>query len=491
MRRFCCRILSLATLIWLCFSEEAGRRLRQAEPTYCTATNGHAPPDGPQKHTLAGNSSTVHWGYFYDGLQPALVVKSGDEVFVEMLTHHAGDDYEKMIKGDPGMEDVFRWDSENGPNIETRGMTGKGDGVHIVTGPIYVCDAEPGDVLKVEILELKPRLNPEGKSFGSNAAAWWGFHQRIGFKTGKPGREVITIYEIQLDEDGRGVYAVPDYQFTWLEDAYRGPELSCVAPEGVIPRTVEGREFAWQNREYVYDGAPPFDGVPCTAGIQQWTGIYYPGLITTHPTGTEDYSIRGKFRIPVKIHPGIIGLAPAWNEPVNAIPPMVTGGNLDNHRINEGTTMYLPVQAQGALLSVGDAHAAQGDGELDGTGIELSANGLFKVTLLKKDDLEPKFQGLDYPLLETPESYVIHGFTYKDYLNELKDLSSTIFGLSNIDRAMNIAVENAIVFAMKAYNLTEDQAITAISNGADFGVTQVVDGNWGVHAVIPRANFEF
>jgi acetamidase/formamidase len=51
-------------------------------------------------------------------------------------------------------------------------------GVHVLTGPIFVEGAEPGDVLKVEILDLVPRVNPDGKTFGSNAAAWWGYHAR-------------------------------------------------------------------------------------------------------------------------------------------------------------------------------------------------------------------------------------------------------------------------------------------------------------------------
>ena len=60
-----------------------------------------------------------------------------------------------------------------------RGMTGSGDGVHILTGPIAVEGAEPGDVLKVEILDLWPRLNVRGESYGVNAAAWWGFHYGV------------------------------------------------------------------------------------------------------------------------------------------------------------------------------------------------------------------------------------------------------------------------------------------------------------------------
>ena len=151
-----------------------------------------------------------------------MTVESGEEVTVEMATHHACDDWDKMIKGDTGMESVYTWD-ENGANEFYRGATGGGDGVHILTGPIYVNSAEPGDILQVEILDLKPRLNPDGKAYGSNAAAWWGFQARVnkvngepfyaGSFTGTPSKndEVVTIYEIV--EDGK--YATPAYQFEW------------------------------------------------------------------------------------------------------------------------------------------------------------------------------------------------------------------------------------------------------------------------------------
>lgn len=78
-------------------------------------------------------------------------------------------------------------------NTKTRGANGAGDGVHVMTGPIYVCGAEPGDVLQVDVLDLTPRVNPStGKTYGSNAAAWWGYHNRAGFKTGV-AREVVSL----------------------------------------------------------------------------------------------------------------------------------------------------------------------------------------------------------------------------------------------------------------------------------------------------------
>ena len=75
-----------------------------------------------------------------------------------------------MIKGDAGMESIYTW-SEHTKRESFRGASGGGDGVHVLTGPIAVDGAEPGDVLKVEIVDLRPRVNPEGKTYGSNANA--------------------------------------------------------------------------------------------------------------------------------------------------------------------------------------------------------------------------------------------------------------------------------------------------------------------------------
>ncbi len=173
---------------------------------------------------LALNKDTVHWGYFSKTEAPVLTVNSGDTIEVEMATHHACDDWDKMIKGDAGMESIYTWNSE-GANEAYRGASGGGDGVHILTGPIFVNNAEVGDILKVEILDLKPRRNAEGRAFGSNAAAWWGFQARVdqadgttfdaGDFSGTPDSndEFVTIYEI-IEENGME-YAVPSYQFEW------------------------------------------------------------------------------------------------------------------------------------------------------------------------------------------------------------------------------------------------------------------------------------
>ena len=129
----------------------------------------------------------MHWGFYSKTLQPSLTVSPGATVTVEMLTHHAGDFYDGMISGDAGVESVYNFYSSafgsssstpgRTPVTSMRGATGAGDGVHILTGPIAVEGAMPGDVIAVTINDLRPRVNPNtGKTYGINAAAWWGYN---------------------------------------------------------------------------------------------------------------------------------------------------------------------------------------------------------------------------------------------------------------------------------------------------------------------------
>lgn len=228
--------------------------------------------------------------------------------------------------------------------------------------------------------------------------------------------------------------------------------------------------------------------------------------------------------IPINYHIGCMGLAPASHEFVDSIPPMVTGGNLDNKGIGVGTTMYYPVEVAGALLSMGDAHAAQGDSELDGTGIETSINGRFKITVIKAADFNGWQSELDFPLAETETHWVVHGFTETDYLKTFAENPRDIYGASSIDKAMKNAFTQTRKFLMAGWGMTDMEATTIITQGVDFGVTQgkigrlavvvhdakmerkillslnqlslsfsrplAVDGNWGVHGLVPKAILE-
>ncbi len=231
----------------------------------------------PNHHYLPATADTVHWGYFSKLLKPQLEIDSGDYVTIEALTHHANDDAERMVKGDPGAESVYLWTKDK-KGVNRRGAgpidgkllgrgAGEGFGVHICTGPVFIRGAEPGDILEVRIMDVKPRpcANPayRGKSFGSNAAAWWGFHYKELITEPKP-REVITIYEI--DATGQRNWAQAVYNFRWT------PQTD---PFGIVHKTID-----------------------------------YPGVPVDHATIQENHGILKNVRIPIRPHFGVMALAP-------------------------------------------------------------------------------------------------------------------------------------------------------------------------------------
>ncbi len=407
---------------------------------------------------IPATDKTVHWGYFSKNLKPLTEVESGDFVTIETLTHHANDDAARMVRGDQGAESVYFWDkTRKGVNRRGAGPmdaslfgrgAGEGLGVHICTGPVSIKGAQPGDVLEVRILDVKPRPsgNPQfpGKSFGSNAAAWWGFHFKDQIEEPK-NREVITIYEI--DASGERDWAKALYNFKWT------PQTD---PFGVVHHIID-----------------------------------YPGVPVDHSTVQENWGILKNVRVPIRPHFGVMGLAPAEADMVDSIPPSYTGGNIDNWRIGKGATMYYPVAVAGGLFSVGDPHAAQGDSELCGTAIECSLTGTFQFILHKQSDLAGSaLEKLNYPLLETQTEFLVHGFSFPNYLADLgAKAQSDIYSKSSIDLALRDAFRKMRHFLMTTQGLNEDEAVSLLSIAVDFGVTQVVDGNWGVHAVIKKSLF--
>jgi len=407
---------------------------------------------------IPATDQTVHWGYFSKSLTPLVEVESGDFVTIETVTHHAYDDYERMIKGDPGVESIYYWDhTRKGVNRRGAGPVdaslfgrgaGEGLGVHICTGPVAVKGAEPGDILEVRILDVQPRpcANPayKGKSFGSNAAAWWGFHYNDMLEEPKP-REVITIYEV--DATGERDWAKALYNFRWV------PQTD---PFGVVHKTID-----------------------------------YPGVPVDHSKVQENWGVLKHVRIPIRPHFGVIGVAPKEADIVDSIPPSYTGGNIDNWRIGKEATMYYPVAVAGALFSVGDPHASQGDSELCGTAIECSLTGTFQLILHKQAALKgTPLESLTYPLLETRTAFLVHGFSFPNYLADLgANAQSEIYQKSSIDLALRDAFRKMRHFLMTTQRLSEDEAVSLMSVGVDFGVTQVVDGNWGIHALIKKSLF--
>ncbi|WP_441240732.1 acetamidase/formamidase family protein [Tardiphaga sp. 768_D3_N2_1] len=434
-------------------------KIAQPEPA---ATITHDIADASknqQHHHLVADASRVHWGYFSRSLPPQIEINSGETITIETLTQHASDDPERMIKGDSGAESVFHWTRDQ-KKVDRRGAgpmdasvygrgAGEGFGVHICTGPVAIRDAQPGDVLEIRILDIVPRAsrNPdfEGQIFGSSVAAWWGYHYKE-FLAEQNAREAVTIYEI-LDHDDEP-YARALYSYRWE------PQTD---PFGTVHNT--------------YD---------------------YPGIPITPASVRRRHDVLDGIRIPLRPHFGVIAVAPREADLVDSVPPAYFGGNLDNWRLGKGSTVYLPVSVPGALLSVGDPHAAQGDGELGGTAIECSMTGTFQVVLHKKGNLAGQaFADLTYPLIETETDWVLMGFSHPNYLAEFGAKGqSEVYATSSLDLAMKDAFRKMRRFLMNIKGLTEDEAIALMSVAVDFGVTQVVDGNWGVHAILSKRVFD-
>src|SRR5215471_5388316 len=137
-------------------------------------------------HVLPANRKSVHWGYFDCSLAPALRIQSGDLVRVEAITHHAGDAPDLL------MDERIRQLYLDVPEAD------RNPGVHVMTGPIFVDGARPGDMLEVRYFEMVPRL-----LYGSNLAANWGhLYHEFGEK------ERVTIYSLDLNSmQAEGIFA--------------------------------------------------------------------------------------------------------------------------------------------------------------------------------------------------------------------------------------------------------------------------------------------
>jgi len=181
-------------------------------------------------------------------------------------------------------------------------------------------------------------------------------------------------------------------------------------------------------------------------------------------------------RVPLKPFCGTIGLAPADPGPHSIVPPRRVGGNMDIRDLGAGTKLYLPVEVKGALFSVGDIHAAQGDGEVCGTAIEAPAVISARFELVKGDNLAfPRF---------TTRGPVTNHFDAKGYE------ATTGIGPNLLDCARD-AVSGMIDLLGKRYHLSAVDAYMLCSICADLRISEIVDQpNWVVSLYFPRVVFE-
>ena len=305
--------------------------------------------------TIPATAQSVKWGYFDASLEPIASVPSGAEIIIETVTGEP-----PHVPTDPKFEIL----PEHQPILAS---VEHGPGPHLLTGPIRVEGAMPGDVLALDILDVRLRQN-------------WGF-------------QLILPLWGTLPED------------------FPEPELVHIL----------------------------LDKSAGTAHLP-WGGV-------------------------LKLKPffGIMGVAPppVWGR-VTSIIPRPFGGNLDNKDLVPGTTVYFPVFNEGALLTVGDGHGVQGDGEVCLTAIETALTGTFRVTVRK--DMR-----LTMPRAESPTHYITMGFD------------------EDLDDALKQALRDMIAWIQQVSGLTKGQAYMLCSLAADLHVTQTVNVAKGVHCMLPKA----
>jgi len=306
-------------------------------------------------HTLSSAPGNVQWGRWDGSLPPVLKIASGDRVTIDTLSGEPED----MPAAELGFdrlgeqEDVFR-------------NTPRGPGPHFLTGPIYVEGAEPGDVLKVRIQDVKLRTN-------------WGWNLQVPWLGALPEDfPHLRRLQIKLDRTN-GTAMLPWGQVLQLAPFFGN-----------------------------FGVAPPLD----------W------GMLSSKE-------------------------------------PRAFGGNMDNKELTVGSTVYFPVFMHGALFSAGDGHAVQGDGEVCLTAIETPLTGTFEFHVRK--DLK-----LTTPRAEKSDVWITMGFD------------------EDLDDAAKAALRDMIRLICDHSGLSAQDAYTLCSLVADLRITQVVDGNKGVHCVIRK-----
>ncbi len=310
---------------------------------------------------LKATPKTVVWGYYAASSKPALRIHSGDTVRIETMSTGSPAQFEAAGVPANQISEAFR--------TIYKEVTDKGPGRHILTGPVYIEEAEPGNVLEVRIRKIEL----------TSPFAYNGFRPGFGF--------------------------LPD-------------------------------DFPYERTRII-----PLDRTRMVARFSD------------------------SIEIPLKPFFGSMGVAPPEvTGRISSAPPWVHAGNLDNRELLEGTTLYIPVHAKGALFQVGDGHAGQGNGEVDITAMETQLTGTFQFVVRK--DMQ-----LKWPRAETPTHYITMG------LHE------------DLTEATKLAIRETIDFLASEKHLSRDEAYMLASVAVDFSITQLVDGNKGVHAMIPKSIF--
>ncbi len=167
--------------------------------------------------------------------------------------------------------------------------------------------------------------------------------------------------------------------------------------------------------------------------------------------GATEVAFNDDITIPLDPFPGVMGVAPATDSMLVTIPPRENGGNMDNRYLGPGTTVYFPVQVEGANFSIGDAHAVQGDGEVSGTAIEAPVRVVFTVEVMDNP------RGMVEPQYETDDYYAVTGFG------------------TTIDEAARKATRYMIDYLVAEHGLTRNEAYVLCSLAGDLKISETVD----------------
>jgi acetamidase/formamidase len=384
------------------------------------------------QHYLPSLPDQVRWGYVPStGSEPALRIRSGETVTVDAVSHEG-------ILEDQGRDPVAFFGSHGVPAKEVLTdaiaiaadyqrtiRSFDHDGPHVVTGPIHVSGALPGDVLKVEMLSFLPRVP----------------------------------YGVVSSRHGKG--ALP-----------RQPDGS--APAGITlaevmpPIATDGRGTGIPTE---YGDVSIF--TPVRAGVG--------GAVGTMPRGAGR-----EVRFPLHPFMGMTGVAFASSanltDPnLNSIPPTLGGGNIDINLFTVGATFYLPVFTEGALFYTGDPHLAMGGGEVALTAMEGSVRATFRLTVCKPGSGDAPSVAFHYPFGETDDVWIPIGLSDPDGAQQGQ--------VNDLNIAMRRAVVNALDFLQHDLGMDRPVAYAYLSAATDFQVSQVVDRTTGVHGAIRKSHF--
>ncbi|WP_245991846.1 AtzH-like domain-containing protein [Mycetocola lacteus] len=306
-------------------------------------------------HYVPAGVDTVLWGRLpAAGDVPILSVDSGTEVTIDTVSHEG-------LLDDQGGDPVAFFAVHGVPRnrvlddaVEIAGLVPRDsgiDGPHVVSRPIEVRGARPGDVLGITLVEALRRVP----------------------------------YGVISNRHGRG--ALPD-RFP------AGPEnVSVFSP--VMPN---------DPTDLAAD-APAHGSVPLRTGAPGPGAD--PQTLTPGPEiGLSDGVVPARATFPLRPFLGIMGVAVAETERPHSVPPGMHGGNIDVSLLVPGATIYLPVQVAGALAYVGDPHFAQGDGEVSLTALEASLRVTVRFDLVSATAAAARWGTLSAPLIETPEFLV-------------------------------------------------------------------------------------